>query len=126
MRSLRILIVASALLAAGCAGLETAPEMTRADIVRMTRAGDPPAAIVERLKSTRSVVWVTAAEAAELREAGVAPEVLDYVQAAQISEMRRRAQFDQLLYGPERTPFSRCSGFPTGDGRFGGFFAPFC
>ncbi len=126
MHCLRILVAACALLAAGCAGLDPAPELTRADIVRMTRAGDPPAVIVERLKATSSIVWLSAAEVAELRQSGVAPEVLEYLQAAQLSEMRRRAQFDQLLYGPERTPFSRCTGFPPGDGRYGGFFAPFC
>ena len=52
--------------------------------------------------------------------------MLDYLQAVQMAEMRRRSQFEQMLYGPEMSPFSRCGGFPGRGGRFNGFFAPFC
>ena len=127
MRPIRLLVAACALLAGGCAAFDTGPPpLTKADVVRSTRAGETPAALVQRLKSTQTVLWLTATEIVELRQAGVAMEVLDYLQAAQFAEMRRGNQFYNLLYGPERTPFSRCTGYPSPDGRFRGFSSPFC
>ena len=127
MWKIRFVVVACALLAGGCAALEPGPEpLSRADVVQLTRSGEKPAAIVERLKSTQTILWLSAADIVELRAAGVAIEVLDYLQAAQLAEMRRRSQFDRILYGPEQSPFSRCPAYPTTGGRFSGFFAPFC
>lgn len=127
MCRIRFLVVAYALLAGGCAGFEPGPPpLSRADVVQLTRSGEAPGTIVERLKSTQTVLWLSAADIVELRAAGVAIEVLDYLQAAQLAEMRRRSQFDQLLYGPEQSPFSRCPAYPPTGGRFSGFFAPFC
>lgn len=124
---IRFLLFACALIAAGCASLEPGPApLARTDVVQLTKSGQAPAAIIERLKSTQTVLWLSAKDIVELREAGVAIEVLDYLQAAQLAEMRRRSQFDHLLYGPEQTPFSRCPAFPPTGGRFSGFFAPFC
>lgn len=128
MRPIRLFIAAFALLVAGCAGFDPGPPpLTRADVVQLSRAGETPAAIVARLKSTRTVLWLSATDIVEMRQAGVAAEVLDYLQAALLTELRFRAQFDQMLYGPENSPFSRCGGFPSRSGRYGGgFFAPFC
>jgi hypothetical protein len=127
MLKIRLLIATCALLAAGCAAFEPGPPpLTRADVVQLTRAGETPAAIVARLKSTGTVLWLTASDIVEMRQSGVSTEVLDHLQAAQLAEMRLRAQFDMMLYGPERSPFSRCGGFPPRGGRYDGFFAPFC
>lgn len=129
MRSNRliVLVFSIALLAGGCAGFDPGPpQLSRADIERLSRSGESAAAIVDRLRKTDTVLWLSASDILDLRQAGVAPQVLDYMQAAQLAETRRRSQFDQLLYGPETSPFSRCSGFPAGGGRISGFFAPFC
>lgn len=127
MRPIHCLVVAFTLLTGGCAGVDPGPPpLSRAEVVQLARSGEKPAAIVERLKSTQTILWLSATDIVELREAGVAIEVLDYLQAAQLAEMRRRSQFDQLLYGPERSPFSRCPPYPPTGGRFSGFFAPFC
>ena len=129
MRSNRliVLVFSIALSTGGCAGFDPGPpQLTRADIERLSQSGDSPASIVDRLKKTGTVLWMSASDILELRQAGVAPLVLDYLQAAQLAETRRRSQFDQLLYGPEKSPFSRCGGFPAGGGRISGFFAPFC
>ena len=127
MRQIRLVIAVCALLAGGCAGFDPGPPpLTAAEVVNLSKAGEPPQAIVGRLKSSQTVLWLNDADLLALRQAGVAPEVLDYLQSAQRSETRRRAQFDQLLYGPEKTPFSRCGGFPPSGGRYNGIFAPFC
>ncbi len=129
MRNMRtlVMIFGVAYLAAGCAGFDPGPPpLTSADIVHLSKSGESPAALVDKLKKTQTVLWLSASDILQLREAGVAREVLDYLQAAQMAELRRRNHFDQLLYGPEMSPFSRCGGFPTRGGRFSGFFAPFC
>jgi hypothetical protein len=129
MDSNRLIVLAFsfAFLAAGCAGFDPGPPpLTRAEVVQLSRSGEPPAAIVERLKKSGTVLWLSASDILQLRQEGVAPQVLDYLQAAQIADLRRQSQFNQLLYGPEMSPFSRCGGIPPSGGRVSGFFAPFC
>lgn len=127
MSHLRILVITLALVAGGCASFDPGPPpLSKQDVVQLSKAGTPPAAIVERLRSSGTILWLGAPEIVELGQSGVSPEVLDYLQTAQVNELRFRAQFDQLLYGPERSPFSRCGGPPRSSGRFSGFFAPFC
>jgi hypothetical protein len=127
MRPIRHFVVAFAVLVAGCAGFDPGPPpLSRADVVQMSKAGETPAAIIGRLKASGTVLWLTASDIVDMRQSGVPAEVLDYLQAALLAEMRLRAQFDMMLYGPERSPFSRCGGFPPRGGRYDGFFAPFC
>jgi len=122
-----ILVFLFVLLAGGCAGFDPGPPpLTRAEVVRLSRSGEPPAAIIDRLAKSHTVLWLSASDILQLRQEGVATEVLDYLQAAQMADVRRQRQFEQLLYGPEMSPFSRCGGIPPGSGRVSGFFAPFC
>ena len=124
---LTVLVFSLALLAGGCAAFDPGPPpLTRAELVELSKSGESPAAIIERLKKSGTVLSLSASDILQLRQEGVAPQVLDYLQAAQIADLRRRNQFDQLLYGPEMSPFSRCGGMPPASGRFSGFFAPFC
>ena len=121
------MIFSGALFVAGCVTLDPGPSpLTDAEIVQFSRSGESPTAIIDRLKKTDTMLWLSASDIVQLRQAGVAPEVLDYLQAAQIAETRRRSQFDQLLYGPEMSPFSRCGGLRSPGSRFNGFFSPFC
>ena len=104
------MIFSGALLVAGCVTLDPGPSpLTDAEIVQFSRSGESPTAIIDRLKKTDTMLWLSASDIVQLRQAGVAPEVLDYLQAAQIAETRRRSQFDQLLYGPEMSPNNRPS-----------------
>jgi hypothetical protein len=111
----------------GCAALDPGPPpLTSAEIIQLSKAGEPPASIIDRLRKSRTLLWLSATDIVNLRQAGVANEVLDYLQAVQIAETRRRGQFEQMLYGPEMSPFSRCAGHPFPGQRFNGFFTPFC
>ena len=116
-----------ALMLGGCAAFDPGPPpLAAADVVQLSKAGEPPATTIDRLRKSRTLLWLSATDIVNLRQAGVSNEVLDYLQAVQISETRRRGQFDQLLYGPEMSPFSRCAGRTLPGARFNGFFAPFC
>jgi hypothetical protein len=119
--------ILAAIAVGGCAAFDPGPPpLTEAQIIELSKAGQPPAAIIDQLRKTRTVLWLSASDIVKLREAGVSAQVLDYLQAVQFAEMRRRGQFDQLLYGPEMSPFSRCSGLSASRDRFSGYFSPFC
>jgi hypothetical protein len=100
---------AALLLLVGCAGMEQRPEpLSREEIVRMARAGEPAKAIIARLQATDTVMLLSAAEILKLAGEGVPTEALDWMQQAQIAEIRRRDAFAHMYGG----------GFP-GYGAFG-------
>ncbi len=101
MRALASLL-AALVLVSGCATLSGPPMLTRDDIVRMSKAGDPPQAIVDKLRDTGTVIPLSASDIVRLHQQGVSQEVLDYLQQAQIAEMRRR---EALLYSMSPYPF---------------------
>jgi hypothetical protein len=110
-RSLITLVIVGSLLG-GCAALESRPApLTREAIVLLARSGETPIAIIERIRQTDTVLALSASDILQLSEAGVPREVLDYMQTAQMQELRRRLQFYGMLYGPEISPFSRCGSF---------------
>ena len=133
MRITRNLIaLLAALTLGGCAAFDPGPApLTRDEVVQLAKSGVAPAAIIERLQHTRTVLALSASDILQLSEAGVPREVLDYLQAAQIeqlrAELRQRAQFNQMLYGPELSPFSRCGRFGRAPfNRFGSPMWPYC
>ena len=88
MRRTCLLVATVALLVGGCAAFDTGPPpLTRADVVQLTRTGETPSAIIGRLQSTQTVLALSASDIVDLRQAGVAIEVLDYLQAAQLAEL---------------------------------------
>ncbi len=95
--------VATALLAltlAGCAAFGSRPQpLSEEDLVRMTKNGASAQAIVERLESTGTVIFLSASDIVRLHRDGVAPEVLDWLQRAQIEEIARTERF-RYAYGP--------------------------
>jgi hypothetical protein len=79
---------------AGCAALEPNPNpMTADDVIALSKSGAPAKEIIDQLFRTRSVIPVTAADIVRLHEAGVSSEVLDFMQYAQLQEIRWRDQF---------------------------------
>jgi hypothetical protein len=92
------LILAALLLAAGCATV-SAPPMTAADVMAMAKQGKSAEEIIAELKRTDTVLALRASEYVALHEGGVPDQVLDYLQLAQIEDIRWRER--QLYwYGP--------------------------
>lgn len=65
----------------------------------MTKGGASAQAIVERLESTGTVIFLSASDILRLNREGVAPEVLDWLQRAQIEEVARAERL-RYPYGP--------------------------
>ncbi len=101
MRRLAI-VLAALLVCAGCATTEPVPRVSKEDIVELARAGADARWIIDRLVETGTVLRLSASELVELHAQGVPQEVLDWMQAAQIQDIRRR---DALLHG---SPFGPC------------------
>lgn len=102
MRRLAAWCCALALLG-GCATAELAPRVTKEDVVELARAGADAQWIIDRLVETRTVIFLNASDFVDLHARGVPQEVLDWMQAAQVHEIRRR---EAMLYGD---PFGPCA-----------------
>ena len=96
------------LLAAGCATLERPKPLTGADIVFLAKNGKSAPQIIEELKRTDTVLPLQASDFLGLHEAGVPAEVLDYLQRAQIDEIRWRDRYSQMYWSPLYRGFGPC------------------
>jgi hypothetical protein len=95
----RTLVLTLALLLTGCASLENRPPpLSREDIEDLARAGTPAAILIEQLKATQTVLRLSASDLIRMSQAGVPDAVLDWLQQAQIGELRRREAL-YMMYG---------------------------
>jgi hypothetical protein len=81
------------LLAGGCASGPHPQPLTPDDVVRMARAGESASAIITKLQATGTVIPLSATDIVRLHERGVPDDVLDWMQLAQINEIRWRQAF---------------------------------
>jgi len=89
------------LLVAGCATLDRPAPLSGAEIVALAQQGRTAQQIIEELQRTGTVLPLQASDIVRLHEAGVPEEVLDYLQRAQIDEIRWRDRFSYgYWYGP--------------------------
>lgn len=118
MRWLASCLCALALLG-GCATGELAPRVTKEDVVELARAGADAEWIIDRLVETRTILFLTASDLVELHAKGVPQAALDWMQLAQMQELRRR---EAMLQGG---PFGPCSwpGRPGWEPRYGWRFS---
>jgi hypothetical protein len=99
MRKLAFLL--SIALLSACASFDAPKPLTGADIVGLAQSGMPPQQIIDELKRTNTVLPLQASDILSLHESGVSKEVLDYLQRAQIDEIRWRDRYSQgYWYGP--------------------------
>jgi hypothetical protein len=102
----RLILALAVLVLAGCATVEPRPApLTREDIVRLSKAGEPAAEIIRRLSDTRTVMLLSGSDIVRLHQDGVPQEVLDHLQRVQIEAIRRRDAFDRAFAWPYLTPF---------------------
>ena len=98
MRTLGLLLLLSL---AGCATVDHPKPLTGADIVSLAKSGKSAPEIIEELQRSGTVLPLQASDIVALHESGVPNEVLDYLQRAQIDEIRWRDRYSQgYWYGP--------------------------
>ena len=84
---------------AGCATVERPKPLTGADLVALAKEGRTPQQIIAELQRTRTVLPLQASDIVALHDAGVPKEVLDYLQRAQIEDIRWRER-SMYWHGP--------------------------
>jgi len=86
---------------AGCATFDGPKPLTSDEVIAMSKGGKGAPQIIEELKRTDTVIPLSASEIVRLHDAGVSNAVLDYLQRAQIEEIRWRDRYSQMYwYGP--------------------------
>ena len=99
-------------LGGGCAqfGGKRPPAPTLDEVVAQSKAGVPSATIIQRMRESYAVYPLSAADFARLHDQGVADEVLNYMQAVYLEEVRRdEAWRSRYRYDPWFGPWW---GFP--------------
>ena len=96
MRTLAFLLI---LTLAGCATIEAPAPLSAVDVVALTKQGKTPKEIILELHRTRTVLQLRASDYVALHDAGVAKEVLDYLQLAQLEDVRWRER-SMYWHGP--------------------------
>jgi hypothetical protein len=82
----------------GCATVDRPKPLTGAEIVALSKEGRGAEEIIAELKRTDTVLALRASDYVALHDAGVPDEVLNYLQLAQIEDIRWRER--SLYYGP--------------------------
>ncbi len=108
MRKLAVLL--SVLLLAACASIDPRPRpLSSVELIAFASSGANAKQIIEELKRTDTILPLSASEILRLHDAGVPDEVLDYLQRAQIEEIRWRDRYSQMYwYGPLYRGFGPC------------------
>ena len=89
------------LFAVGCATVDQAKPLSGPDIVFLAKSGKTAPEIIEELKRTGTVLPLQASDILALHDSGVPNEVLDFLQRAQLDEIRWRDRYSQSYwYGP--------------------------
>lgn len=97
-----LFLLTIALMLGGCAttgGLQTKP-ITPAQVVEMSKAGESADTIIQKLKDSRTVYQISAAEVVRLHEQGVPDAVLDYMQATYVDAVREEEARRAFFYRP--------------------------
>ena len=89
--STSILLAGSALFG-GCSTLGVEPSkepVTVSEVIQMTQEGIPADAIVEKMRESKSVYRLNAAELAQLHDRGIADPIINYMQQTYLEAARR-------------------------------------
>src|SRR5919106_854960 len=89
--SVSIVLAGSALLS-GCAALgfeQAKPPLTVSEVIQMSKENVPADTIVNRMRETKAVYRLSAAQLAQLHDRGVSDPVLNYMQETYLSAIRR-------------------------------------
>lgn len=83
----------------GCAsGPQLPPPPTPSEIVQLSKGNTPPKDIIARMQASQAVYEISASDFVRLGQEGVSSEVLNYMQATQIDQLRRDVQRQRYYF----------------------------
>ena len=84
-----------------CATTQKREPVTLEQVIQMSKAGTPPADIINKLKESRSVFMLSGSQFARLHEDGVDDSVLDYLQNIYVAsvDMDARLRYQSMYWG---------------------------
>lgn len=85
----KILTVCMLVVIAGCASSPRPSAPTVDEIIQLSKQQVPPETIIQRMRDSRAVYYMSASQLAKLKEQGVADSVIDFMQNTQIEDVRR-------------------------------------
>jgi len=97
---LKLPIILSLLINAGCAALSGDPvgpppdPVTVKEILEMTEAGLPPEIIINKIQQSHTVYRLQASQLVQLKEMGVSDEVINYMQQTYIEAVRQNQAYE--------------------------------
>ncbi len=83
--------------ATGKAGY-TARPVTVSDIVQMSKNGESSAKIIDKIRKSHTVYRLTADQLAGLRDKGVSPQVINYMEATHLAAVRHNQKLEDANY----------------------------
>ena len=89
--SLPWLLLTCMTLLGGCATLEleqSTPPVTVSEVIHMSQQGVPAETILDKMRQSQTVYRLTASQLAQLRDQGVADQVIDYMQQTYLYAVR--------------------------------------
>lgn len=92
-----VLASMAALALSGCAtlGIGRPQPVTVAQVVAMSRSGEPVDAIVAKMRESGTVYRLSASQLAELRDQGVPNAVIDYMQGTYLAAVQQRQELQE-------------------------------
>jgi hypothetical protein len=82
--------LAGSALLSGCAVLEqTKPPVTVSEVIQMSKENVPAETVVNKMRESRTVYRLNAAELAQLHDHGVQDQVINYMQQTYLDAVRR-------------------------------------
>jgi hypothetical protein len=99
--ALLALLLLAPLVMAACATTQKREPVTLEQVIQMSKAGTPPADIINKLKESRTVFMLSGSQFAKLREDGVDDTVLDYLQNIYVAsvDMDARLRYQSMYWG---------------------------
>jgi hypothetical protein len=84
--------LAGSALLSGCAALgfeQTKPPVTVSEVIQMSKENVPPETVVHKMRESRTVYRLNAAQLAQLHDQGVQDQVINYMQQTYLDAVRR-------------------------------------
>jgi len=97
-RIILALFIATGVLACSGMNFNSPPHVTVAEIIAMSKSGEPDAVIIDKIRNSGTVYRLSASQLADLLKQGVSDAVINYMQQTYLEAIRRNQQLNDQSY----------------------------